>query len=238
MELNAGLIQLSQGIASNRFQGDELRSVLENLPGITRVILAGFRELSKEGRLEVPIRSIGEIREAAEQGRLNSELMIRVLEAGREEAEELASQIQFGLVDTLRTGRNELLAIVDLIEDSTGATENLGNAASSTFERVKALREEYQQFVEITNIDPLQSVGRGFNIALERRVTGPLESALDLWERLQRAAFNYGDILRTLGILSERIVPPTPFSASGLSPETADQTHPCLLYTSPSPRDS
>ena len=57
-EAKAGLLQFSQGLASNRFQGDELRSVLENLPALGQAIAkglgtttAGLRAMGKEGQL-------------------------------------------------------------------------------------------------------------------------------------------------------------------------------------------
>lgn len=55
---NAGLVQFAQGIGSARFQGDELRSVLENLPRLAQAIAEGagvsfqdIRELGRQGLL-------------------------------------------------------------------------------------------------------------------------------------------------------------------------------------------
>lgn len=57
-EANAGLIQLSQGLASGTLRGDELRSVLEQLPAVADVIARGLgvtrgelRALGAEGRI-------------------------------------------------------------------------------------------------------------------------------------------------------------------------------------------
>ena len=63
----AGLIQFSQGLASNRLGGEELRSVMEQIPPLGYAIAEGmgvtigeFRKLSKEGKLtaEVVIKAI------------------------------------------------------------------------------------------------------------------------------------------------------------------------------------
>jgi tape measure domain-containing protein len=57
-ELQAGMIQLSQGFASNRLQGDEFRSVMENIPMVAvkmaeafKVDIAGLRQMSTEGKI-------------------------------------------------------------------------------------------------------------------------------------------------------------------------------------------
>jgi tape measure domain-containing protein len=57
-EANAGIIQFTQGLASNRFQGDELRSVLENLVVVGDELaksldtdIAGIRALGEAGLL-------------------------------------------------------------------------------------------------------------------------------------------------------------------------------------------
>ena len=57
-EASLALIQLSQGLASNRLSGDELRSVLEQLPRVADVIAQRFnitrgelREFGKQGRI-------------------------------------------------------------------------------------------------------------------------------------------------------------------------------------------
>ena len=71
----AGLIQFSQGLASNRLGGEELRSVMEQIPPLGYAIAEGmgvsigeFRKLSKEGKLtaEVVIAAIEKMKEKVE----------------------------------------------------------------------------------------------------------------------------------------------------------------------------
>jgi len=61
-EANAGLVQLSQGLASGVLRGDELRSVLEQLPAVADVIAKGMgvtrgqlRALGAEGKITTKI---------------------------------------------------------------------------------------------------------------------------------------------------------------------------------------
>lgn len=78
-EAAAGLRQLSQAFASGRFQGDEFRSVAENLPA---VLLAFQEALGK---------TQGELRQMAREGKLTAEVMREVLDAAHDKAlEDLA----------------------------------------------------------------------------------------------------------------------------------------------------
>ena len=51
VEASAGLRQFAQGLASNRLQGDELRSVLEGLPGVTDALITGLNRTGAVGRV-------------------------------------------------------------------------------------------------------------------------------------------------------------------------------------------
>lgn len=76
-EAKSGLLQFSQGLASNRFQGDELRSVLENLPALGAAIAKGLGTTT------------GGLRTMGEQGQLSAKL---ILDALSKQAPEIAKQ--------------------------------------------------------------------------------------------------------------------------------------------------
>lgn len=66
--VNNALIQLTQGLASGRLQGDELRSVLEQLPPLSQAI-------AKE--LNVPV---GALKQLGSEGKISTEIIIKALE--------------------------------------------------------------------------------------------------------------------------------------------------------------
>ena len=68
-ESTAAQIQFSQGLASNRLSGDELRSVLEQAPRLAQAIAQG---------LDI---GIGRLREIAKQGQLTTETVLGALES-------------------------------------------------------------------------------------------------------------------------------------------------------------
>ena len=104
-EASAGLIQLSQGLASNRLSGDELRSILEQLPVVAETIAKSLGITR------------GELKFFGEQGKLTADV---VFKAFRDAREELAVRFQVSLTSQIRNQ-------IDAIE----LLRRLGLAASS-----------------------------------------------------------------------------------------------------------
>lgn len=73
-ELNAGAIQLGQALASGQLRGDELRSVLENLPVVAEALADALGV------------NIGQLREMAEAGELTSRKVFDALLSKADEA--------------------------------------------------------------------------------------------------------------------------------------------------------
>lgn len=74
-EANAALIQLSQGMASGTLRGDELRSVLEQLPAVADIIAK---------QLGV---TRGELRRMGEEGQITADIIVDAFAAARAELE-------------------------------------------------------------------------------------------------------------------------------------------------------
>ena len=75
-------IQLSQGIASNRLQGDELRSVLEN-PALGQLLADKITE-----------GDLGKLRELAKEGKLTAGVIVRAFSDASEEIDKLFASTQ------------------------------------------------------------------------------------------------------------------------------------------------
>lgn len=118
-EASAGIIQLSQGLASGTLRGDELRSVLEQLPAVADVI-------SKSLGI-----TRGELRIFGSEGKINAEI---VLKAFREAREELAERF----LRTVGTTAEEMIKLKNVVivafgrfVDAAGTTRALGSAINS-----------------------------------------------------------------------------------------------------------
>ncbi len=80
-EARAGLLQFAQAMASGRMQGDEFRSVMENLPGLAQMIAEG---------LDV---TISQLREMSAQGELTTEAIVSAIEREKSKMDELVQDI-------------------------------------------------------------------------------------------------------------------------------------------------
>lgn len=107
-----GLIQFAQGIASGRLQGDELRSVMENLLGVQQGLIDGFNILYQRGEISFRVTRQN-IRELASEGTLTSDLLIRAIDASADVTERRYGEIVHGFRAELSTLREELKAFLD-----------------------------------------------------------------------------------------------------------------------------
>ena len=109
-ESSAGLIQFAQGLASNRLQGDELRSVLENLPGLARAIAAGLGV------------TVGEIRTLAAEGKLTAEAVIDAVLAQQQQIESSYAKMVPTIAQGWEVMTNGALKYLDEVNEVTGAS--------------------------------------------------------------------------------------------------------------------
>jgi tape measure domain-containing protein len=81
-EANNGLIQLAQGIAANRLSGDELRSVLEQLPKVADIIAKSMTETNKALGLTGEAAEVtrGELRDLGAAGKISGEVVLKAFD--------------------------------------------------------------------------------------------------------------------------------------------------------------
>ena len=103
-EAAAGLIQFAQGLASGRLQGDELRSVMENLLGVSEGLIVGFAKLREQGQIDFDVTREN-IRELAAEGTLSANLLLDAVLASAADTEE-----KFAKVAVLVSGANTMIA--------------------------------------------------------------------------------------------------------------------------------
>lgn len=115
-EANNGLIQLSQGIAANRLGGDELRSILEQLPVVADVIA---RELKI---------TRGELKALGAEGGITGEVVIRAFRNAREEIEGKFAKTIPTVGQGFQILRNNLLVVVGEFDKAVGASRALSAA--------------------------------------------------------------------------------------------------------------
>lgn len=115
-EANNGLIQLSQGIASNRLGGDELRSVLEQLPVVADVI-AKHMGITR-----------GELRAMGATGKITGETIVTAFKNAREEIEDKFAESIPTVGQAWEVLKNNVLAYVGAADTGVGVTGRLAKA--------------------------------------------------------------------------------------------------------------
>ena len=123
-ESSAGLIQFAQGLASNRLQGDELRSVLENLPGLARAIAAGLGV------------SIGEIRTLAAEGKLTAQQVIDAILSQEKQVKDSFAKMTPTIAQGWEVATNGVAALIETMDEAIGVSSLLGQGIGRCGQRV------------------------------------------------------------------------------------------------------
>jgi tape measure domain-containing protein len=113
MEAQAGLIQLSQGLASGALRGDELRSVLEQLPAVADVIAKGLGVTR------------GELREMGQEGKITAGIVIDAFAKAQEELEQNFGKTVPTIGQSFTVLKNNLVGFIGELDKATNASANL-----------------------------------------------------------------------------------------------------------------
>lgn len=194
-ELQSGLLQFSQALAAGRLNGDELRSIMENMPALTKAIADGLGV------------SVGQLRAMGAEGQLTSDKIVGAL-LGQlpditEEFENLpqTSEQAFTRIsnawDRLLSGMGERLNSSQLVSGwANGVADNIEMIAGVVTPQTDAERLEELQSV-VRELERLRAIPRGsmeYNgmaiSALERQVQLDEVERIGLFEAQRALAFN------------------------------------------------
>ena len=115
-EAQAGLIQLSQGMASGTLRGDELRSVLEQLPAVADVIAK---------QLGV---TRGELRKMGEDGKITANTILDAFQSARGELEERFGKTVPTIGQSFQVLKNNFVDLIGRFDQATGISTALSQA--------------------------------------------------------------------------------------------------------------
>ncbi len=115
-EAAAGMLQLSQAIASNRLGGDELRSILEQLPVVADVIAKQLKVTR------------GELRALGSQGKITAKDIMLAFQNARAELEERFAKTVPTVNQAMTVLHNNFVQFVGQLNAATGATSILTSA--------------------------------------------------------------------------------------------------------------
>lgn len=154
-EAEAGIIQLTQGLASGTLRGDELRSVLEQLPAVADTIAKSMGVTR------------GELRQLGTEGKINADIIFK---AFREAKDELNNNFA-KTVPTIGEGftllKNQALLSVGALNEASNATGELGSGLKVGAELLKDLTVQLVAVIRgITGtLDPMDELSSGAQVA-------------------------------------------------------------------------
>jgi tape measure domain-containing protein len=114
-ETSSAVLQLGQGLASGRLQGDELRSIMENAPRVAKMIADGMGI------------HIGQLRQLGSEGKLNAESVTQaILKMGYEVKAEF-EKTSGTVAQASQSMGDSWMNFVNVVDESTGATGGLSS---------------------------------------------------------------------------------------------------------------
>lgn len=115
-EASAGIIQLSQGIASGALQGDELRSVLEQLPAVADVIAKSLGVTR------------GELRAMGKEGKITAQVVLDAFKQAREELDGKFAQTVPTIGQSFTVLQNNAMRLWGEFTTGSGIAQGLAQA--------------------------------------------------------------------------------------------------------------
>lgn len=136
-EAHAGMIQLSQGIASNTLRGDELRSVLEQLPVVADVI-------AKQMGI-----TRGQLREVAKEGAITGQTIIDAFLNAADHLDQSFGETIPTLDQSFTVLRNSVMKLFGDFNEGFGVTTTLAEGIIALAGNIEDLDEELATFGDI-----------------------------------------------------------------------------------------
>lgn len=115
-EAAGGLAQLSQGLASGTLRGDELRSVLENLPAVADVIAKGLGVTR------------GQLRQLGEDGKISAQAVLKAFRDARGELNDRFAKTVPTISQAFQVLKNNVLTMVGALDTATGFSAGVSRA--------------------------------------------------------------------------------------------------------------
>lgn len=118
-QMDAGLTQLGQAFSANRLGGEELNSVLEQMPRLAKAVADGMG-------IEV-----GALKSVAEQGKITAKVLFDAISSQGVLVDKEFEGISKTISQSMTQVENSLLKVIGQFSDTSGAASSLSDAVSS-----------------------------------------------------------------------------------------------------------
>ena len=132
-EAEAAIIQLSQGMASGTLRGDELRSVMEQLPAVADVIAKQMGVTR------------GELRKMGEDGKITAQTILKAFQSARAELEERFAKTVPTLSQSFQVLKNNVIDFVGRMDDALGITRAISEVIFKIANNLDAIADAFKR---------------------------------------------------------------------------------------------
>jgi len=153
-EANAGLIQLSQGLASGTLRGDELRSVLEQLPAVADVIAKGLGVTR------------GELRKLGEAGQITAGQVLKAFASARGELNDRFATTVPTISQQFEVLTTAVTRLVERVNEAIGLNRGLGLFIEGVATLVDSQRLEREALASTEG--DLDDLGKSYRFVTEK----------------------------------------------------------------------
>lgn len=136
-EAQAGLIQLAQGLGSGALRGDELRSVLEQLPAVADVIAKSLGVTR------------GQLRKLGEDGKITADVVFAAFKKSRAEIDQKFGKSAVTAGDAWTVLRNKLEASVGKLLENTNVIPMIVKAIEGLARGIEFAIKEFEGFIAV-----------------------------------------------------------------------------------------
>ena len=119
-EASRAIVQFSQGLAAGTLHGQDLNSVLEQAPGLAKVLADGLGI------------TVGQLRQFAQQGKLTADELVNAILREKDTVDKTYPTIAVTISNALTQVENALLKSVGNIDAATGASTNFSEAIQAS----------------------------------------------------------------------------------------------------------
>ncbi len=133
-EASAGLTQLSQGLASGALRGDELRSVMEQLPRVATALASGLNV------------SLGQLRLLGEEGAITTGAVIAALESQFDAIKTEAEEIPDTFARAMERVRNSLILAFGESDAANAFSQSIISVINGIAEAIPQATEAFDDF--------------------------------------------------------------------------------------------
>ena len=123
-ELVAGTQQFAQALASGFLQGDELRSIRENLPAVAQAVAKEFGV------------SVGELKRLGAEGKITGETLARSVLKATSDIDEKWKNVNFTIGQILTVFKTTFTENLGVLDDQAKGTEQIVSAVAGAAERL------------------------------------------------------------------------------------------------------